>query len=125
MVSVTLERFNVKKINYINEFKKTEENIELLSSVSTNVNYNKEQHKCVCTQALKITPSDDQGEFCVEIELVGLFSYEEGNKNDIHIEVANQLYPHLQKTIASVMTIIGIPDFVLPALNIKPEDVKS
>lgn len=123
MANVVLEGFNVKRINYVNNLKKEELKIEFSNSISTNVKYNKDENKCVCSQLLKIVPCSADVDFCVEVEVAGLFSYEEGEHKDIHVEACNKLYPYLQTTTASVMTIIGIPNFILPELSVKAEDV--
>ena len=124
MANVILEGFNVKKINYINNLKKEEQKVEFSTTISTNVKYNKEESKCVCSQLVKITPDCADVDFCVEVEVTGLFSYEEGERKYIHVEVCNKLYPYLQTTTASVMTIIGIPNFILPEFTVKAEDVE-
>jgi|GEM_PF-1897457 len=123
MAKVVLEGFNVKRIKYTNNLQKEEQKVELSNAISTNVKYNKEESKCVCSQALKITPSCVDVDFCVEVEVTGLFSYGEGERKEIHVEVCNKLYPYLQTTTASLMTIIGIPNFILPEFTVNPEDV--
>lgn len=123
MSIVNLERFSVKKINYINNLNKDEQKVELYHTINSNVKYNKDESKCVCILSLKILPSDTDADFCVEIEVAGLFSYEEGERKDIHVEACNKLYPYLQTTTISVMTIIGIPNFILPEFKVNSEDV--
>ena len=125
MVKVLLEKFNVSKIIYTNNIKEQEKNLELQNTIRTNVKYNKEEKHCVCSQLLKIAPSDTTIDFFVEIEIVGLFSYEGDNKKEIHVEVSNVLYSYLKTTSASIMSTIGLAGFDLPVLNISPDDVKE
>lgn len=99
--------------------------IQIGSSICTNVNYDEENGLCKCMTSVDITPQNIQVDFRMFICVAGIFEYEKGaNRSDIHIAACKKLFPNVQSSITSVMTLVGIPNFILEEPDVKVEDVK-
>lgn len=120
---VELNTFKVSSITFENKVPNGTE-IKLNKQFSYNVNYFGEENRCVGKLDFRVT--DEQlRPFSIRVEMEALFSYGEGDeREDIHTESFEQLFPFLRQIIHSTTAMSGVPGLIIPAVHIEKENVK-
>ena len=120
---VELNTFKVSSITFENKVPNGTE-IKLNKQFSYNVNYFGEENRCVGKLDFRV--SDEQlRPFSIRVEMEALFSYgEEDEREDIHTESFEQLFPFLRQIIHSTTAMSGVPGLIIPAVHIEKENVK-
>lgn len=121
-----IERISYTNDVYLPDQKEGSINIEIGTKISSQVNYNEDEKRCKCIITLELSPQNLDVNYSVELSMCGIFEYDINvDQKEIHLEVYHKLFPFLQASATSFLTLTGIPNFFLqePGLNI--EDVNS
>ncbi len=120
---VELLTFKVDSITFENRVENGTE-IKLAKQFSYNVNYFGEENRCVGKLDFRV--NDEQlRPFSIRVEIQALFSYgEEDEREDIHTQSFEQLFPFLRQIIHSTTAMSGVPGLIIPAVHIDKNNVK-
>ena len=120
---VELLTFKANSITFENKVPNGTE-IKLNKQFSYNVNYFGEENRCVGVLDFRI--SDEQlRPFSIRVELEALFGYgEDDEREDIHTQSFEQLFPFLRQIIHSVTAMSGVPGLIIPAVHIDKNSIK-
>lgn len=120
---VELLTFKVNSITFENKVQNGTE-IKLNKQFSYNVNYFGEENRCVGKLDFRVT-DEELIPFSIRVEIEALFSYGEGDeREDIHTESFEQIFPFLRQIIHSTTAMSGVPGLIIPAVHIDKNNVK-
>lgn len=125
MNNIVFEGSKILKFEFINEKVEREGSFEIGNTLNFSVNNDEENKKCNCVCTLEMQSNDPQIEFIVNLKMVGFFSHELDDKNQLHIQTTNEFFPYVQSTVSSLMTTFGFPNFMLPTIRFSEEDVDN
>ena len=127
MANASLLSHKVQEIHLVNRLEAPGQ-IQLDSSFSLNVSFAPDGTRCI--GKLQQTLRDKEfagGKFTMTIEMVGSFAcagaVTDEVKRQIHTEVYDQLFPHMQAQCANLATSSGIPGLMLRKMTIDPNSV--
>lgn len=120
---VELLSFKVNGITFENKVPNGTE-IKLAKQFSYNVNYFGEENRCLGMLDFRV--NDEQlRPFSIRVEIEALFSYgEDDEREDIHTESFEQIFPFLRQIIHSTTAMSGLPGLIIPAVHIDKNNVK-
>ncbi len=120
---VELLTFKVNSITFENKVPNGTE-IKLAKQFSYNVNYFGEENRCLGMLDFRV--NDEQlRPFSIRVEIEALFSYsEEDEREDIHTDSFEQIFPFLRQIIHSTTAMSGVPGLIIPPVHIDKENVK-
>ena len=120
---VELLTFKVNTLSFENKVPNGTE-IKLGKQFSYNVNYFGEENRCLGLLDFRI--NDEQlRPFSIRVEIEALFSYgEDDEREDIHTESFEQIFPFLRQIIHSTTAMSGVPGLIIPAVHIDKNSVK-
>ena len=120
---VELNTFKVSSINFENRVPNGTE-IKLNKQFSYNVNYFGEEKRCLGKLDFRIS-DEELKPFSIRVELEALFTYgDEDEREDIHTESFEQIFPFLRQIIHSTTAMSGVPGLIIPAVHIDKNNVK-
>lgn len=115
--------YKVNKLVYENHII-NEKKFEIASNIQAKVNYDKVNHKCLCTYNIKMFDKENIQPFNIEVEIIGFFSYSDDmKKEDVHISVAHELFSYLRSTVSSLTAAAGITPIIIPQHNISIDEI--
>lgn len=98
--------------------------VQIGTNISTTVSYDDQNAKCKCIMEVNVTPINTSVEFNAVIRVVGVLAYTEGaNHREIHVAACKRLFPHVQSSVASFMTLVGLPNFLVGEPELSENDV--
>ncbi len=120
---VELLSFKVNGITFENKVPNGTE-IKLAKQFSYNVNYFGEENRCLGMLDFRV--NDEQlRPFSIRVEIEALFAYgEDDEREDIHTESFEQIFPFLRQIIHSTTAMSGLPGLIIPAVHIDKNNVK-
>ncbi len=115
--------FKVNSITFENKVPNGTE-IKLAKQFSYNINYFGEEKRCVGMLDFRV--NDEQlRPFSIRVEMEALFSYADGEeREDIHTQSFEQLFPFLRQIIHSVTAMSGLPGLIIPAVHIDKSNIR-
>jgi preprotein translocase subunit SecB len=127
MANAALVNQKIQEIHLSNKLEAPGQ-IQLDSSFSLNVSFSSDGSRCVgkLTQALR-DKEFAGGKFTLSVEIVGIFNCSgavtDDVKRQIHGEVYDQLFPHLQAQCSTLAAASGIPGLMLRKAAIDPNSI--
>lgn len=122
MKNATLTAFKVSKVDFANNIKATKK-IELGFAYSYNVKYSA-QNTCIGELTAKITDKTNPDEFKIIITATGIFKFTEGTQKEVlHVETYNDMFPHLKAFITTLTANAGIPPIMMPFIDISNKEI--
>ncbi len=120
---VELLTFKVNSITFENKVPNGTE-IKLAKQFSYNVNYFGDDKRCLGKLDFRIN-DEDLRPFSIRVEMEALFKYDDDDeREDIHTESFEQLFPFLRQIIHSTTAMSGVPGLIIPAVHIDKSNVK-
>ena len=128
MQEAKLLEVKINTINYSNNIAIpagcSDTNIKIKTNISSTVNYDIENKKCQCITTTNFIPELDSVDFNVSISVVGIFECTDlSDRKKTHVEVCKKLFPYVQTTITSFMTLVGFPNFMVEEPQIDTEKI--
>lgn len=126
MINLQLQKVIYKKIDSFFDIK---ENIELQvqNKSHVNANYNDEKKICYATFTNKTNAPKNPDAFHIELEIVGIFSYQgidaDDDKREAHAQIYNYLFPYTQAMVADLFGKAGLPPLMIERTKVDPRDV--
>lgn len=100
--------------------------IETATSISSIVKYDDKNAKCKCATTVTILPKGIDVDFKVVLCVAGVFGYNNtDDKKEIHVAACKKLFPHVQSSVISFMTMVGFPNFIVEEPSVSIENVKQ
>lgn len=106
-----------------------EKKIELETSIQYSVNYSDTDQKCIGDVDITIQDSEHKDYFTIKYHSLNLFEYsvnvlDDDIKKQIHLQIANELFPFWNSTVSGLCTLCGIPPIRIPMKEILEKDIK-
>lgn len=126
MSNLQLQKVIYKKVDSLFDIK---EDIELRvqNSFSMNVNYDYENKMCIATLNNLTNAPDSPDSFHINLEVIGIFSYQgiesDEDRKEAHIQIYNFLFPYMQSMVADLSGKAGLPPLMIEMTKIDPGDV--
>ncbi len=122
MTKASMQSFKVINVNFVNSIKE-QKKIELGFSYSYNVKYSN-QNTCVGEFTANITDKSNPDEFKITVTANGMFRFEQGaQKEFLHVETYNELFPYIRAFITTVTANTGIPPIIIPFIDISKKEI--
>lgn len=97
--------------------------IQLETKYSYNVQYSKEL-TCRGELTAKVTDKEKPEQFCINVKMIGIFSFEDGaDKDMLHIETFRLLFPFVRALVSTLTVNAGIPAVILPNIDIEGQNI--
>lgn len=123
MKNVTLERFVVRNVEFINNVEGSMK-LELKNRHNYNVDYNEDVTKCRSRLIVDIRNEPNDSLLRVRVEIWGYFQIGDlKDKAKIHCETYDQIFPQARAYIASLTAMAGIAPLMAIPMELNPENV--
>ena len=126
MVFIKLKQQAYKEIAMKIDLKENEE-LELESKFSFNVNYNEDNSMCAACLRQEITQKDNTEKFNILVESLGSFECDgiktDEDKKAAHIQAYTLLFPYVQNMIAQLTVAAGLPPLMVEMEQLKTDKV--
>lgn len=125
MATVQLTQQRVNEFHFTNKISQPGK-IQIKTSFSFNVNFVKDNSRCVAIVRQLIR--DEQDQLNLAVGMSGVFNCEgvvtDDDKKAVHTLCYDQLFPYIQATVTSLMQTAGIPGFMLRKAEINANNVQ-
>ena len=126
MVYLSLDRQTFKEVQMQIEANGDTE-IEVMTRYSFDIRYNDDYSSCLAHLRQEAKAKDDASKFYILVDGFGQFSCEgitsDEDKKTAHIQAYTQLFPYIQKMVASMASSAGASPLMIRMAKIRPEDV--
>lgn len=122
MKNAQLIAFKTTKVDFVNNIKENRK-IELAFSYSYNVKYS-DKNTCIGEFTASIKDKASATDFQIVITATGIFRFKEGaQKEHLHVETYNELFPHVRAFVSTLTATAGIPPIMIPFLDISDKEI--
>lgn len=125
MASAQLTQQRVNEFHFTNKISQPGQ-LKMKTSFSFNVNFVKDNSRCVAIVRQIIR--DDEDKINLAVGLSGVFECQgvasDEDKKAIHTQCYDQLFPYIQATVTSLMQTAGIPGFMLRKANMDASNIQ-
>ncbi len=126
MVYLSLQRHNFRSIQMEVDLK-TDNEIELESTFSFNVNYNDDDSGCIAELKQTVQQKSNPAEFNIVVDCRGQFVCEgivsDETKKEAHVMAYALLFPYVQNMIARLVVDAGLPPLMLGMAKMDIDDI--
>ena len=122
MANAKLKGCMSPEISYINKMPSGSQ-LQLDTKFSYNVKYSKEL-TCQGEMTVTVNAKNDPENFAIKVRMIGAFTYKEGSDKDLlHVETFEQLFPFVRALVSTITTNAGIPPVILPNISLEGQSI--
>ena len=126
-MDVTLLNIDVRELNFENRVEGTQK-LEMETNVQYSVNIAANVPQCMGEAWLTVQDKSDAHLVVLKLHEVGVYSFTptpitDEVKRELHVKTFDLLFPQLSAQVACITSIMGMPRFMIPKLNIAQDDV--
>ena len=117
-----MKAYKVEEVNFVNKVN-GKVKLELQNKYAYNVRYNPSR---ICRGEFTATVSDKNNpeNFSIKVVVIGVFEFDEGiEKEFIHVETYNALFPFVRSAVTTLTANAGIPPVIIPMRDIEGENI--
>ena len=126
-MDISLVNIDVRDLSFENKVQGTQE-LEMETNVQYSVNIAANIPQCRGEAWLTVQEKSSAHLVALKLHVVGVFNYTPSPvtdevKRELHVRTFEMLYPHLSAQVACITSIMGMPRFLIPKLDIAQDDV--
>jgi len=126
-MNINLIRMDVLELNYKKNIS-GQQKLEMQTNVQYSVNVALNAPQCKGEAWLTVCDKNEPHAMELKLHVAGLFGFEpveitDDVKRQLHTQTFEYLYPYLSAQVACFTSLIGMPKFIIPKLNISQDDV--
>jgi preprotein translocase subunit SecB len=126
-MELNLVGFDVLELNFENKVQGSQK-LEMETNVQYSVNIAANRPQCRGEAWLTVQDKSPNHLVTLKLHAVGVFSFApveitDEVKRQLHIGTFEALYPYLSAQVACFTSLVGMPRFIIPKLNIAQDDV--
>lgn len=126
-MDVTLLNIDVRELNFENRVEGTQK-LEMETNVQYSVNIAANVPQCRGEAWLTVQDKSSAHLVVLKLHAIGVYSFTPAQitdevKRELHVRTFELLYPHLSAQVACITSLMGMPRFMIPKLNIAQDDV--
>lgn len=126
-MELSLLSIDVRDMSFENKVQGSQK-LELETNVQYSVNIASNKPQCRGEAWLTVQDKSSARLIVMKLHMVGVFSFPPTEitdevKRQLHVKTFEQLYPHLSAQVACFTSLVGMPRFMIPKLNIAQDDV--
>lgn len=122
MANVQLKAYKVSEVNFFNKVQGKQQ-LKFSNKVSYNVRYSGTQF-CEGTLSVEVYDKENPDTISVKVSVMGAFDILKNmEKEFIHVETFNELFPIAKAFVLTLSTNAGIPPIFLQNVNIENQEI--
>lgn len=122
MANVQLKAYKVSEVNFFNKVQGKQQ-LKFSNKVSYNVRYSGTQF-CEGTLSVEVYDKENPDTISVKVSVMGAFDILKSmEKEFIHVETFNELFPIAKAFVLTLSTNAGIPPIFLQNVNIENQEI--
>ena len=122
MANAEMKGFKVIQISFANNLENNTR-IELENKYSYNVKY-AVNNTCRGEFSVEVTDKNNPTKFFVKAVVIGIFAFKENvEKQKLHVDTYNMLFPYVRSLITTITVNSGIPAIIIPAMDIENQSI--
>lgn len=126
-MDITLLNIDVRDLSFENKAQGAQR-LEMETNVQYSVNIAANLPQCRGEAWLTVQDKSSDPLVVLKLHVIGVFNFTPTSVNDevkreLHIRTFELLYPHLSAQVACITSIMGMPRFIIPKLDIAQDDV--
>ncbi len=122
MANVQMQAYKVSEVQFINKVQGKQQ-LKFSNKVSYNVRYSGNEF-CEGTLTVEVYDKENPDTISVKVTLMGAFKVlKEMEKEFIHVETFNELFPIAKAFVLTLSTNAGIPPIFLQNVNIENQEI--
>lgn len=126
-MDVTLLNIDVRDLSFENKVQGAQK-LEMETNVQYSVNIAANLPQCRGEAWLTVQDKSSDPLVALKLHVIGVFNFTPTPVTDevkrmLHIRTFELLYPHLSAQVACITSIMGMPRFIIPKLDIAQDDV--
>lgn len=130
MIDLIPVEIKIGKVSFVNDIaienEKKSIELKIKTQFSSVVMYDKDNNKCKCITTAELKPEELDVNFNVSISVSGIFTCNEiKDRKELHIVACKKLFPYVQTSITSFMTLVGFPNFLVEEPEVDISEVKE
>ena len=126
-MDLSLSNIDVLDLNFENKVQGSQK-LEMETNVQYSVNIAANRPQCRGEVWLTVQDKSASPLMSLRLHVVGVFNFSpvpitDEIKRQLHVLTFELLYPHLSAQVACFTSLVGMPRFMIPKLNIAQDDV--
>ncbi len=121
-MNVELTNVSASELSFINKIEKAR-NVELQNTYSYSVKY-ANNNTCVGEMSISVEDKEEPEKFNIKANVIGIFKIlSDAEKQVLHVETFNALFPYAKSMVTNLTTICGIPPVYIPSMDIAKHSI--
>ena len=122
MSNVNMKAYKVEEIEFVGKIE-GKAKLELQNKYSYNVKYTP-ANICRGEFTVEVADKNTPEKFHIKAVIIGVFSFKEGiEKEFLHVETFNQLFPYVRSLVTTITANCGIPPVIIPFTDIEGQNI--